>query len=119
MPIDWKAHSIPISKRWNDKKKKEQSSDAAAEELVGTRYFLHVSFVIHFILQIVNAGLQHWETLMYFAYIGILYGPVLLFNLWIAQGFQQVMAKRIFRLRETSFDAVLSPMGGYVYIAYK
>jgi hypothetical protein len=128
MSIDWKIHTISISKRWAAPSAsittEEPSSETAEEgELAtppqpetGTRYFLHISFAIQFVLQCVNAGIQHWETPTYFVFIILLHGPVLLFNVWVAQGFQEVMAKRYFQVMETKFDAILSPMGGYVYI---
>jgi len=112
MPISWEKHSISISKRWADTFQESPQTEPSTE--TGTRYFLHVTFPILFLLQITNAGIQQWEAPLYFVYISLLYGPVLLFNLWVAQGFQEIMAKKFFQLRETSFDAVLSTMGGYV-----
>ncbi len=53
---------------------------------------------------------------MYYCFIVLLHGPVLLFNVWVAQGFQEVMGKKFFQLIETKFDSVLSPMGGYVQL---
>lgn len=112
MSIDWKVQSIAISKRRGGT---NPNPDLSPEhEETGTRYYLHAFFAYQLIFQIVNAAIQHWNTPAYLVYIVILHGPVLLFTVWIAQGFQEVMAKRYFHLVEPKFDSVLSPMGGYV-----
>jgi hypothetical protein len=120
MPIDsaWMKHSFAISKRWAATKKFSAEEDAqeAQHEVNdegGTRFFLHVTFVLHFALQLINAVIQHHETPMYLVYITILHGPVLLFIVWVVQIFQQVVAAKFFGLsKKTHFDAILSPMGG-------
>jgi hypothetical protein len=112
--MDWMAHSIAISKRRGGNNTTPNADLPTESQETGTRYYLHAFFAYQLVFQVLNALIQHWNTPTYLIYIVILHGPVLLFNVWMAQGFQEVMAKRYFHLKEPKFDSVLSPMGGYV-----
>lgn len=130
MPLDWTKHCVAISKRWGPKTPLPPATDGTEEEDseqpvqdnnissfenetgTGTRYFLHMTFAVHFFLQFLNALIQHvTETPLYVVYIALLHGPVLLFIVWTGQIFQQVTSKRFFGLATKEFNAILTPMG--------
>jgi lipopolysaccharide export LptBFGC system permease protein LptF len=67
------------------------------------RYHLHAFFLLTFVVQIVNTLMQHSDQSGYWAYILILEGPVMLFNLLAASCFQQWWArKKEFAVDETT-----------------
>jgi len=135
MAIDWMKFSTSLSKRWDGRKQDDASSVspvAAADpssvvkgdknnnnnnndddKESGTRFYIHITFGLHLVAQLVNALIQHYETPIYAVYIFLLHGPVLLFMLWMVQIFQRVMAIAFFQLpRKNRWDVILSPMGG-------
>ena len=139
MPIDWMKHSIALSKRWGVTTATQPSSASAAaaavagkdelaqdpppssppqeevdkSESTGTRFFVHATFALHFVVQLLNAVIQHHDTPMYLVYIVLLHGPVLLFIVWVVQIFQQVMATSLLGLpKKARFDVILSSLGG-------
>jgi hypothetical protein len=85
---------------------------ASSEERQGTRYYLNSSFFILYILQIVNATIQHYSTPHYIIYISIIYGPILFLSVLLSQWAQDFAARFIFQVDEIAHNAVLWPCGG-------
>ena len=76
--------------------------------------YIHSLFFAHFIVQVVNALLQHLiHTPIYIVYITILHGPILLLIVTINQLAHNYVAKHVITTAKTELTiSILWPLGG-------